>query len=275
MNSAIQEPGNWQKFSSLRWYDEVIEFIFRFVAKTSEPLLALGLVISAADFLSKGALMHDNSALTVSWAWCQAIAIEASSGVVFVYALQSFKQEDKIKGALYLVLSVLLAITGGAMLLFQLIANTTGLQENSLPTALFYTLAGLRVVVSVAYVYLCRAKHIRFTDLQDETPGVSSETGQAISDETIQLILGKLAKLDALEQAINQQNSTTIIESETPIALLETPETVSETEAVEPALEAQIVALLAIKPDVSSRDVANIVGKPHTTVYRAMQKVKQ
>src|SRR5207247_803714 len=120
-----------------------------------------------------------------AWAWTQAIAIEASSGVVFVYALQSFRSKDRVKAWLYLVLSLLLAITGGAMLLFQLVANTTGLSESALPTWLFYSFAGLRVVVSVAYVYLCRAKHIRFSDLNNETP----ETEPPLTDETVQLIL--------------------------------------------------------------------------------------
>ncbi len=264
-----------KSFTSLAWYDEIIEFVFRFVAKTSEPLLALGLVISAADFLTKGTLMHSNPELTLAWAWTQAIAIEASSGVVFVYALQSFKAKDKVKAWLYLVLSLLLALTGGAMLLFQLVANTTGLQESTLPTYLFYSFASLRVVVSVAYVYLCRAKHIRFTDLEDETPMKQSETGQGLSDEITQLILSKLAKLDQLEQAMFAMQNTTVIETETPPALLETGETVSETEAIEPVLEAQVSALLILKPDVSSREAAQIVGKSHTTVYRALQKVKQ
>lgn len=260
-----------ERFLSLTWYDQAIEFLFRFVAKTSEPLLALGLVISAADFLSKGALMHANPVLTMAWAWTQAIAIEASSGVVFVYALQSFRSKDPVKAWLYLILSVLLAVTGGAMLLFQLIANTTGLLEGNLSPAVFYSMAGLRVLVSVSYVYLCRAKHIRFTDLSDETAAAPGETEQALPDETMQLILSKLAKLDELEQAITQQNSTTIIEAETPMALLGTP----ETEVNEPALEAQISALLAIKDDLSSREVASIVGRPHSTVYRHLAKVKQ
>ncbi len=250
-----------KKFTSLGWYDEVIEFLFRFVAKTSEPLLALGLVISAADFLSKGVLMQANQELTMAWAWTQAIAIEASSGVVFVYALQSFKQQDKVKAWLYLVLSVLLAITGGAMLLFQLIATTTGLQEANLSPAVFYSMAALRVLVSVSYVYLCRAKHIRFTDLSDET-------SPTISDETMQQILTRLAKVDELERTVSEVR-------ETPVALIEAPETVSETEVDEPALEAQISALLAVKDDLSSREVASIVGRPHSTVYRALVRVKQ
>ena len=43
-----------QRFVSLDWYDKLIEFIFRFTAKTSEPLLAAGIVYSAADVLSHG-----------------------------------------------------------------------------------------------------------------------------------------------------------------------------------------------------------------------------
>lgn len=257
-----------QNFLSLAWYDEAIEFLFRFVAKTSEPLLALGLVISAADFLSKGALMQANPRLTMAWAWTQAIAIEASSGVVFVYALQSFRQHDKIKAWLYLVLSILLAVTGGAMLLFQLIANTTGLQEQALPSVLFYAMASLRVLVSVSYVYLCRAKHIHFTDLSDETTMAPGETAASISDETMQHILARLAKVDELERTITEVR-------ETPIALIGTGETVDETEVIEPALEAQISALLAVKNDLSSREIAVIVGKPHTTVYRTLARVKQ
>ena len=167
MNTWQHLTALWQKFVSLGWYDGLIEFLFRFVAKTSEPLLAAGLLISAADFLTSGALMRGNTAFSMAWAWTQALAIEASSGVVFVYALGSFRQHDRVKAWLYLVLSILLATTGGAMLLFQLIANTTGMQERMLPGGLFYGLAVLRVVVSISYVYLCRAKHIRFTDLTD------------------------------------------------------------------------------------------------------------
>ena len=58
----------WQQFTTLGWYDGLIEFLFRFVAKTSEPLLAAGLVISAADFLTSGALMRNNAAFGMAWA---------------------------------------------------------------------------------------------------------------------------------------------------------------------------------------------------------------
>src|SRR6266567_358852 len=307
-----QQTAKWEKwhsFVSLNWYDGFIEFLFRFVAKTSEPLLALGIVISAVDFLTKGALLTNDQSLTMAWAWMQAIAIEASSGVVFVYALQSFKSKDKVKGWLYLVLSVLLAVTGGAMLLLQLVANLTAVGESVLPDYLVIGLAVLRVIVSIGYVYMCRAKHIRFTDLEGvkqpvspETPG---ETPPAISDETVQLILAKLAKLDQLEQTISQQKVTVIEEAETPLALPVSSETLAlnrspirikpgftslhQVEAVispenevlpptqsdETSLDAQIVALLAEKPALSSRKVAELLDKPHSTVYRYMSQMKQ
>src|SRR5260221_12357299 len=102
----------WQSFTSLGWYDGLIEFLFRFVAKTSEPLLAAGLVISAADYLSHGAVMTGNPGFAIGWAWTQATALESSSGVVFVYALSAFRQADKVKGAIYLTLALLLAVVG-------------------------------------------------------------------------------------------------------------------------------------------------------------------
>src|SRR5215471_10206420 len=120
-----------QRFLSLKWYDEAIEFVFRFVAKTSEPLLAAGLVISAADYLSHGQVMAGHPAFSLGWAWAQAVALESSSGVVFVYALQAFRQADKIKGTIYLALAVVLAVVGGGMLLLQVNAVTMGSAERA------------------------------------------------------------------------------------------------------------------------------------------------
>jgi hypothetical protein len=61
-------------------------------------------------------------------------------------------------------------------------------------------------------------------------------------------------------KALSEQKVSIIESSEPPLALPETTGETSEAEAVEPALEAQIAALLAVKPDVSSREVATIVG---------------
>ncbi len=159
----------FQSFASLTWYDSLIEFIFRFVAKTSEPLLALGLVFSAADVLTKGRLMQSNVMLTDLWAWTQAIAIESSGGVVLVYALLSFRDKDTVKGVLYVILASLLAIVGGMMLYSQLMSNATGAADAFAVGSSWQVqaLVIMRVIVSVGYVVMCRTKHIRFNDLQE------------------------------------------------------------------------------------------------------------
>ena len=78
-----------KSFASLAWYDACIEFLFKLAAKTSEPLLAIGIVYSAADVLSRGNLGYGNQGVQNAWAITQALAIELSGGVVLVYGLLS------------------------------------------------------------------------------------------------------------------------------------------------------------------------------------------
>src|SRR5258707_486617 len=181
-----------KKFVSLEWYDSLIEFIFRFVAKTSEPLLAAGLVISAADYLSHGQVMAGHPAFSLAWAWCQALALESSSGVVFVYALSAFRTQDKIKGSIYLALALLLAIVGGGMLLLQVNAVTMGSAETAVTI-----LNVMRVVVSIAYIFLLRAKSIRFSDLADtrDVPPMTPAPAPAIAPDVLNVLIERLDHL--------------------------------------------------------------------------------
>src|SRR5260221_2064627 len=184
----------WNVFLSLTWYDSFIEWVFRFVAKTSEPLLAAGLTISAADYLSHGAVMIGHPAFALAWAWTQAVALESSSGVVFVYSLQAFRQTDKVKGGIYLGLAVLLAIVGGWMLWLQVNATTMGSMESAYPI-----LNGLRVVVSIAYIFLLRAKSIRFSDLADTSE--QPAPAPAVNPEVLNVLV---EKLETLSITVNQ-----------------------------------------------------------------------
>jgi hypothetical protein len=52
-------------FVSLSWYEEAVKFIFNFVSKTSELLLAAGIVVSTANFLTDGDVMSHNKARAV------------------------------------------------------------------------------------------------------------------------------------------------------------------------------------------------------------------
>lgn len=181
MQGTQQQPvaqpiTKWQRtaqigrsFVGLGWYDGLIEFIFRFAAKTSELLLASGIVYSAADILSKGHLGNGNQTIENLWALSQALAIESSGGVVLTYGLTSLRERDTVKAWLYLAMSLLLAITGGIMLFLQF----AGYEQSGNSNFMLF-LCGLRCFVSVGYIYLCRTKHIRFRDLTHENVNVPS-----------------------------------------------------------------------------------------------------
>ncbi len=132
-----------KSFASLAWYDACIEFLFKLAAKTSEPLLAIGIVYSAAEVLSHGHLGYGNQGVQNAWAITQALAIESSGGVVLVYGLQSMREKDIIKAWLYLPLSALLAICGGVMLFMQL----SGWEQQG-KSAFMLALFALRCIVS-------------------------------------------------------------------------------------------------------------------------------
>jgi hypothetical protein len=77
-------------FAALGWYEETITFLFTFTAKTSEVLLAAGLVVSTANFLTDGTVMGQNDQLATAWA--QAFAIDSGLGITFFSVFTCLKQ---------------------------------------------------------------------------------------------------------------------------------------------------------------------------------------
>src|SRR5258708_4496513 len=90
-----------QAFASLHWYDETIKFVFNFVTKTSELLLAAGVVISTANFLTDGDVMSHNKALSDAWSWAQALAIDSSLGIVFMNTFQALRERERVKASIF------------------------------------------------------------------------------------------------------------------------------------------------------------------------------
>jgi len=286
--------GNWNAFVSLTWYDSLIEFAFRFVAKTSEPLLAAGLVVSAADYLSHGAVMAGHPAFSLGWAWAQALALESSSGVVFVYALQAFRQADKIKGGIYLALALLLAIVGGGMLLLQVNAITMGSAETAVPV-----LNIMRVVVSIAYIFLLRAKSIRFSDLADvqeqvQVPMINPDVLNVLVErlENLSITVTQLAEKPAPALLAPQAQRSRIIYDEQGYAHLAPLEESRASEAppverLEPSQmemhvlsqftskEQEVAAILARMPDASVEQVAQEAGCNVRTAEKWMNRLQE
>lgn len=242
----VEQPVKWQKMTrfwsgliSLIWLDGTINFIFRFVAKTSELLLAIGIVISAADFLTDGRLMHNNLILADAWAWTQAIAIESSSGVVLMYALQSFKERDKAKGVVYTVLAAMLALVGGVMLLTQIVLNTTGINMVTQgPIAFVIAMAVARAVVSIAYIVMCRIKHIRFSGLIEEIdskPAPAIDIKSEIDSAVATAITNAVQQLQSMQahqfDIAIQEVKRTVIEEVTQHKLIAMPKSIDSPSA--------------------------------------------
>lgn len=241
-----------ERFLSLAWYDACIEFLFKLAAKTSEPALALGLTVSAADYLSHGAVMAGHPAFSLGWAWTQALALESSSGVVFVYALQSFKQADKIKGGLYLALALGLAVVGGSMLLLQVNNITMGSAESAIPV-----LNVLRVIVSIAYIFLLRAKHIRFTDLADTREQVAPVQPVPLGDVDT-LIEAIVARVCQRVNVVEEQQLTLA------------PARVGTF----PSKEQEIAAIVQERPGASVEEIAQAAGCTVRTAQKWLDRLE-
>jgi hypothetical protein len=158
-------------FASLHWYDETIKFIFNFVAKTSELLLAAGVVISSANFLTDGAIMQEHTTLSVAWAWAQALAIDSSLGIVFVNGFQAARERDKIKAAIYFTLTAMLATVAGLLTHFDALAHATGLPVTAqgisgiIP---LWLLTGLRAIAVIGFLLVSRLKNVSFSKSQEQ-----------------------------------------------------------------------------------------------------------
>ncbi len=171
----------FEEFLSLAWYEEMLRFIATFIAKTSELLLAAGLVVSTANFLTDGHVL-DNAGAAAAWAWVQALALDSSLGISFYYVLQNLKQRDWVKFGLYLVLTGLLTLVAGSITnidIFSHAIHTT--MSNALSRLGFDVgvLSTLRSIAVVGFVLMSRLKDVSFKDLYQATEGEPTASAPA------------------------------------------------------------------------------------------------
>jgi len=279
----MNEPNKtfFKAFASLVWYDKCIEFLFSFVAKTSEPLLAAGIVYSAADVLSHGSLggADKNPLFIGAFGIAQSLAIESSGGVVLVYGLQSVKEKDFVKAWLYLTLATLLAVVGGVMLFMQLAGWT---EQGNSPFML--TMFAFRSLVSVGYIYLCRTKSIQFNAIQavsvqqqSPTPPVPAQPSLTLDDVRL-LMAEMLAQVKATEvQCLENEQPLQISErTRCTKKKVEVSVTEEETEIAEiPENFQRVQAFLADRPTAKVRDVAGALEISPTTANKWMHRVRE
>jgi hypothetical protein len=163
-------------FLSLDWYEVALRFLFSFVAKTSEVLLAAGLVVSTANFLTDGSLLATHPDVSVAWAWAQALAIDSSLGVSLASTFQYLKQGAWIKGLLYGLLTLLLAGVAGAITTVDIVSHalhiTTGdaMFQMDLNISM---VSRLRAIAVIGFMLMSRLRDLPLQSLlvQEEEPG--------------------------------------------------------------------------------------------------------
>lgn len=242
-----QEQTPIRTFASLHWYDETIKFIFNFVAKTSELLLAAGVVVSSANFLTDGAVMQDHTPLSVAWAWAQALAIDSSLGIVFVNGFQAAREHDRIKAAIYFTLTAMLATVAGLLTHFDALAHATGLPVTSQSISgiiPLWLLTGLRAVAVIGFLLVSRLKNVSFSKSQEQ------KQDQESAETTAPTLAITPELLDKLQVLLRQ---TTVSEEQA-----ETPETLQLPEEAA-AKEQPQTPPVALFPPVSEEERNKVI----------------
>ncbi len=167
----------WDFFLSLEWYDITLHVLFSFVAKTSEVLLAAGLIVSTANFLTDGSILATYPPLSTAWAWTQALAIDSSLGVSFSYAFQYFQRDAWVKAICYLLLTLLLALVAGVITTIDIASHalhipmSDGMMRMGVDVVL---LSQMRAIAVVGFILMSRLRDL-------PTPTRQTETGSPLS----------------------------------------------------------------------------------------------
>jgi hypothetical protein len=279
----------------------------------SGPALAISSVLAVVDLLTGGHILQQYAWFSLAWALCLALTLDFQILALGARSHQIY-QADKKKPWRKGIEITLCLIVAAAISLVSIQMQSIIARVNSFP-GLSVEAAAHQLGINTIYLIWERSALVLvliflsgwFREVKQAVSNETKhETPLTISDEVMQTILSKLAKLDNLEQAITQQKTTIIFEErETPLALpvpsetralnltqikvrpglnaLFKVETVtqSEDESREPlqsdekTLEGQITALLASQPGLSSRKVAERLKQPPSTVYRVMKQLEQ
>jgi hypothetical protein len=233
-STSSQQPSARQRlraFASLAWYEGVITFLFTFAAKTSEVLVAVGLIISTASFLTDGNVMGKNAGLATAWAWVQALAIDSSLGVTSSSVFSALKQRDWLKALCYSLLTGLLAVVAGTITNIDTLSHVTHSSITSATLQLGLNvkfLATLRSIAVVGFILMSRLKGVSFKDWYNTSSATSPSSPQISStpEETKRTIA--LVQQIMAEMLAQQGRRVVVEEQETSSPSMLPPEQASK-----------------------------------------------
>ncbi len=212
-----------QRFASLRWYDATIRFTFSFVAKTSEILLAAGVVVSTANFLTDGSVMGTHTGLAEAWSWAQALAIDSSLGIVCMNGFQAVREHERMKAIIFFVLTAILAMVAGLLTHFDALSHATGLPvtDKGISGVIpLWILTGLRAIAVIGFLLVSRLKDVSFASLrQDWTRRSEPAPSPPVAAGAMTSVIDPAQLASAIIQAMQQAGAmprTIIDEGATP-----------------------------------------------------------
>lgn len=219
------------QFPSIRKLDQAILYSLELASSLSVLLLAFGLIASMANVLTKGSVLSDNLIMQRVWAWTQCIAIDASVAGAIIRTFEYYHQRERLKFAIYALLSALLLFTAAIVSNIESVQQTLNITLSSAYTHVFIPVEALIWVRSIAIVLLIVAHALRHVQTQEAKESQPAQPLPVLTPELVNQL-----------RALLTQTSVTDVTREQP----ETPqitETATGTEQQEE--ETETVALLA------------------------------
>ncbi|GER89819.1 hypothetical protein KDW_39810 [Dictyobacter vulcani] len=212
--------------------------------------------------------MHGNTALSESWAWAQAIAIDSSLGIVFINAFQALRERDKIRAIIFFTLTALLATVAGLITHFDALGHAAGLpvSDKGVSGAIpIWVMTALRAVAVIGFLLTSRLKNFSFNQLRDDWHR-EEQKQQDKQDAVPQIDYKELAlALQGVIQNIKEEKEPEIPHIDEPPKLLlltNAEEHKSETESAEQRIAQAYAELLEERTEqkndkpISVRDLA-------------------
>src|SRR5215470_18888400 len=119
------------QFPTIEKLDKGILYALELASSLSVLLLALGLIASMANVLTKGSVLTDHVWMQQIWAWTQCIAIDASVAGTIIRTIISYKQREWVKAGVYTLLSALLLFTAAIVSNIEAVQQTLNITLDS------------------------------------------------------------------------------------------------------------------------------------------------
>src|SRR5215470_14559921 len=149
------------QFPSIRKLDQAILYALELASSLSVLLLAFGLIASMANVLTKGSVLSDNLVMQRIWAWTQTTAIDASVAGTIIRTFEYYHQRERLKFAIYALLSLLLLFTAAIVSNIESVQQTLNITLSSAYTHVFVPVEVLIWIRSCAIVLLIVAHALR------------------------------------------------------------------------------------------------------------------